>query len=232
MPGSSAHTSATGMSCSCLKPVLLWYRSLGSVAVEIAMSELWKSLIAGIPPLFSGGTIKLSLCILSLKLCCSLSCAQPHPSLDLNHWLAFLAKRETCLVTVGWLWWSWIVADPGFSPDLLCFSGLSICACIPGQWGHCPCLCCGHPLLLTRCLLQRWLPLNASSHEFLYSFRNREACFLSLITAWKTSTENTDTHKCWTWKVGMHALLSSPCSSGCQHIHASTGLHRIQKCFG
>lgn len=109
----------------------------------------------------------------------------------------------------GWPWF--------LSSDLLCFSCLSICACVPGQWGHCPCLCCGHPLLLTRLLWQRWLPLNASSHEFLYSFRIREACFLSLITAWKTSTENTDTHKCWTLKVGIHALLFSPCSSHFQH---------------
>lgn len=89
--------------------------ALDQVAVETAMSELWRSLVAGIPSPFSGGTFKLSLCILSFELCCSLSCAQPHPLLDLNHWLAFLAKPQSCLVTVGWLWWSWTVADPGFS---------------------------------------------------------------------------------------------------------------------
>lgn len=74
--------------------------ALDHVAVEAAMSELCRSLVASIPPPFSGGTFKLGLCISSLELCCSLSCAQPHPSLDLTHWLAFLAKPPTCLVTL------------------------------------------------------------------------------------------------------------------------------------
>lgn len=89
--------------------------ALDHEAAETAMSELYRSFVAGVPPPFSGGTFKLSLCISSLELCSILSCAQPHPSLDLAHWLAFLAKPQTCLVTVGWLWASWTVADPGFS---------------------------------------------------------------------------------------------------------------------
>lgn len=148
-----------------------------------------------------------------LVLCPAASLAGPDPLACLPGQALDLPCH--CWMTLGIMdcGWPWFL-----SPDLLCFSCLSISACVPGQWGHCPCLCCGHPVLLTRLLLQKWLPLNASSHEFLYSFRNRETCFLSLITAWKTSTENTDTHKCWTLKVGIHALLFSPCSSGCQHM--------------
>lgn len=113
MPGSSAHT--TGIVAHAQSELCCGRVALDQAAVETAMSELWRSLVTGIPPPFSGGTFKLSLCILSLELCCNFSCAQSHLSLDLTHWVAFLAKPQTCLVTVGWLWWLWTVADPGFS---------------------------------------------------------------------------------------------------------------------
>lgn len=114
------------MGCSCPKPVLLWIRLW-----------LWKqpcqsceeALLQAFHLLSQEGHLSWALCILSLELCCSLSCAQPHPSLDLNHWLAFLAKPQICLVTVGWLWWSWTVADPGFSQTCSAFPAWVLCLC-------------------------------------------------------------------------------------------------------
>lgn len=94
-------------------------------------------------------------CLLSCAAAQPVPCHVPHwawPA-DLLAWLNLNLPRHRgtslLIVDCGWPWF--------LSPDLLFLSCLGTWGCVPSQWGHCPCLCCGHPQLLTCLPLLRLL---------------------------------------------------------------------------
>lgn len=229
---SPAHTPLGGVRCPCPRPPLLWYSSnLGSGSCENSRLRAVKShekphhrhsFFAQEHHLSWTFAFYL-LSYAAALLCPTTSLVGPDLLACLPGQASHLPRRcGTSLVIVdcGWPWF--------LSPDLLCFSCLSTRDCVPGQWGHCPCLCCGHPQLLTCLPLRRWLPLLLPHMVFFaHSESGKHVSFL-----WsqhkKKPVEKIDTHGRWALLVRVQALLSSPCSSGSQHVHVSTGLQNTE----
>lgn len=156
-----------------------------------------KSLITGIPPFSSRAAFKLSLCILYPELCCSSSMPSHMPRWT---WPAGLPSWPN-LWPASSLW-------DFFGDHGLWLTPVSVTKPAPlflfGYLGLCPWSARTLPLPVlwspsapdSPSLVEVAAPA-ASSHSFLCWFKNREACFLSLITAWQNSMENTDTRGSW-----------------------------------
>lgn len=163
VPEPCTHTPLGGVGCPCPRPPLLWCSSnLGSGSCENSCLRAVKShekphhrhsFFAQEHHLSWAFAFYL-LSYAAALLCPTTSLVGPDLLACLPGQASHPPRRcGTSLVIVdcGWPWF--------LSPDLLCFSCLSTRDCVPGQWVHCPCLCCGHPQLLTCLPLRRWLPL-------------------------------------------------------------------------